>query len=394
MNSCISEYARQTSLHSQDRSSKSLRRPKENSSIAFTTLRSHDPQLWAPRTIPPAVGWDFTWAFTSRVRSRTSTTDHSQGGRYSPRRKRRSTIVRLWTFTGLKEIVSLCGSASCPDRTASSIASSSVRNAGLPRRSVLSVAPAACARSVARARALSPPTCCTASRTTRAWSRSCSVQVEMYCRGSKSRGRRSSFTSGARRMESRRTRGGGKTFAPSATIPDGGQAEDHPDREEDAREEPESEGHVGSEERSAGRRKGQWKVDEDLVEDEEDHAETDQADPGLWISVPVRCGRGDGRGRPRHRDGGTPDERCTFGPREIRGGVPPTGVAPPSLVLRDPSEGGPAGRARELRSGLRSVGAAGVAIPAVVLGNVRQLKTAPRTRMLDAGGGDRRGLRD
>src|SRR5947208_12017893 len=75
-------------------------------------------------------------------------------------------------------------------------------------------------------------------------------------------------------------------------------------------------------------------------------------------------------------------------------GVPPTGVAPPSLVLRDPSEGGPAGRARELRSGLRSVGAAGVAIPAVILGNVRQLKTAPRTRMLDAGGGDRRGLRD
>src|SRR6059058_4911077 len=186
--------------------------------------------------------------------------------------------------------------------------------------------------------------------TTRPWSRSFSVQVEMYSRGSKSRGRRSSFTSCARRMESRRTRGGGKTFAPSATIPDGGQAEDH--------------------------------------------AETDEADPGLGISVPVRCGRGDGRGRPRHRDGGTPDERCTFGPREIRGGVPPTGVAPPSLVLRDPSEGGPAGRARELRSGLRSVGAAGLAIPAVVLGNVRQLKTAPRTRMLDAGGGDRRGLRD
>src|SRR5947199_100578 len=132
--------------------------------------------------------------------------------------------------------------------------------------------------------------------TTRPWSRSFSVQVEMYSRGSKSRGRRSSFTSCARRMESRRTRGGGKTFAPSATIPDGGQAEDHPGREEDAREEPESEGHVGSEERSAGRRKGQWKVDEDLVEDEEDHAETDEADPGLGISVPVRCGRGDGRG--------------------------------------------------------------------------------------------------
>src|SRR5207247_978633 len=116
-------------------------------SIAFTTLRSHVPQLWAPRTIPPAVGWDLTWAFRSSVRSRTSTTDHSQGGRYSPRRKRRSTIVRLWTFTGLKEIVSLYGSASCPDRTASSIASSSVRNGGLTRRYVLTVAPAACASS-------------------------------------------------------------------------------------------------------------------------------------------------------------------------------------------------------------------------------------------------------
>src|SRR5437867_4544254 len=137
MNSCISEYARQTSLHSQDRSSKSLRRPKENSSIAFTTLRSHDPQLWAPRTIPPAVGWDFTWAFTSRVRSRTSTTDHSQGGRYSPRRKRRSTIVRLWAFTGLNEIVSLCGAASCADRTVSSVGLGSLRDGGLTRREVV-----------------------------------------------------------------------------------------------------------------------------------------------------------------------------------------------------------------------------------------------------------------
>src|SRR5205807_1217356 len=82
-------------------------------SIAFTTLRSHDPQLSAPRTMPPAVGWDFTWALRSLVLSRTSTTDHNQGGRYSPRRNSRSTIVRLWTFTGLSETVSLYGSASC-----------------------------------------------------------------------------------------------------------------------------------------------------------------------------------------------------------------------------------------------------------------------------------------
>src|SRR5438094_10558956 len=108
-----------------------------------------------------------------------------------------------------------------------------------------------------------------------------------------------------------------------------------------------------------------------------------------------RCRRrGDGRDRPRDRDAGTTGERRTFGPREIRGGVPPTVVAPPSLILRDPSEGGPAGRAHELRSGLRSVGATGVAIPPVVLGNVRQLTTAPRTRMVDASHGDRRALRD
>src|SRR2546430_3360527 len=158
MNSCISEYARQTSLHSHDRSSKSVRRPRENSSIAFTTLRSHVPQLWAPRTIPPAVGWDLTWAFRSSVRSRTSTTDHSQGGRYSPRRKRRSTIVRLWTFTGVKETGLLYGSASCPDRTASSIASRSVQKGGLIRRDVFTVAPSSCATDAARACPLRPPT--------------------------------------------------------------------------------------------------------------------------------------------------------------------------------------------------------------------------------------------
>src|SRR5437016_11081035 len=127
MNSWTSEYARQTSLHSQVRSSNSCRRPRENSSMALTTLRSHDPQLWAPRTMPPAVGWDFTWAWRSLVLSRTSMTDHNHGGRYSPRRNRRSTMVRLWTFTGLKDTVSVDWSASCPGRTASPLASRSVR---------------------------------------------------------------------------------------------------------------------------------------------------------------------------------------------------------------------------------------------------------------------------
>src|SRR5881409_1702161 len=158
MNGWVSQYARHTSWHVHDRSVKSARRPSENSSIAFTTPRSQVPQLCAPRTMPPAVGWLFTWAFRSRVRSRTSTTDQSHGGRYSPRRNRRSTIVRLWTFTGLKETVSLNGSASCPDMTASSIASRSVKKGGLIRRYVFTVAPTSRATDAARACSFRPHT--------------------------------------------------------------------------------------------------------------------------------------------------------------------------------------------------------------------------------------------
>src|SRR5205807_9803875 len=150
------------SLHSHVGSSNSCGGRRETSSMAFTTLRSHDPQWWAPRTMPPAVGWDFTWAWRSLVLSRTSATDHYQGGRYSPRRKRRSTMVRLWTFTGLKETVSLYGSASCPDRTASSMASRSVRKGGLISRYVLTVAPAACATCAAWAGSLRPHSVLTA----------------------------------------------------------------------------------------------------------------------------------------------------------------------------------------------------------------------------------------
>src|SRR5207247_8853086 len=131
----------QASRQAHARSSNEDRSPRENSSIAEATARSHLPQLWAPLAIPAAVGWLFTWALRSRVRSRTSTTDQSHGGRYSPRRKSRSTIVRLWTFTGLKETVSLYGSASCPDRTASAISSRSVKKGGLRRGYVFPVAP-------------------------------------------------------------------------------------------------------------------------------------------------------------------------------------------------------------------------------------------------------------
>src|SRR3989441_2476096 len=166
MDGGLSPWARHTSWQAHDRSPKSARRPSENSSIAFTTRRSQVPQLWAPRTRPPAVGWLFTWAFKSRVRSRTSTTDQSHGGRYSPRRKSRSTIVRLWTFTGLKETVSLYGSASCPDRTASSIASRSVRKGGLTSKYVFTVAPASRATVEARACSFRPHTLLTAYRRT------------------------------------------------------------------------------------------------------------------------------------------------------------------------------------------------------------------------------------
>src|SRR6267143_779547 len=70
-------------------------------------------------------------------------------------------------FTGLKEIVSLCGSASCPETTASSIASRSVRNAGLTNRYVFTVAPASCTRAAAFACSSRPQTLLTLCRKTR-----------------------------------------------------------------------------------------------------------------------------------------------------------------------------------------------------------------------------------
>src|SRR3990172_12648910 len=157
-NSCRSAEASHTARQSHARSSKSRLKPSENSSIASITPRSHSPQLWAPRAMPPAVGWLFTWALRSLVRSSTSTTDQSQGGRYSPRRNRRSTIGRLCTFTGLKEMVSLYVSASWPERTASSIASPSVSNGGFTTKYVFTVAPTSRAIPPAPPFSPTPPT--------------------------------------------------------------------------------------------------------------------------------------------------------------------------------------------------------------------------------------------
>src|SRR2546428_11329583 len=68
--------------------------------------------------------------------------------------------------------------------------------------------------------------------TTLPWRRSFSVHVEMYSRGSNSRGRRSSFTTSWSRMARRRTGRCGKTFAGSPAVAGRGQAHDRPDRGE------------------------------------------------------------------------------------------------------------------------------------------------------------------
>src|SRR2546428_12603868 len=73
------------------------------------------------------------------------------------------------------------------------------------------------------------------------WRTSFSVHVEMYSRGSNSRGRRSSFTICWSRMARRRTSGRGKNFAGSAPVAHRGQAHDRAERDEDEGGEPEGE---------------------------------------------------------------------------------------------------------------------------------------------------------
>src|SRR5437879_9653904 len=76
------------------------------------------------------------------------------------------------------------------------------------------------------------------------WRTSFSVHVEMYSRGSNSRGRRSSFTICWSRMARRRTSGRGKTFAGSAPVAHRGQEHDSAESDEDEGEEPEDESEV------------------------------------------------------------------------------------------------------------------------------------------------------
>src|SRR6059036_2565172 len=101
------------------------------------------------------------------------------------------------------------------------------------------------------------------------WRRSFSVHVEMYSRGSKSRGRRSSFTTCWSRMARRRTSQPGKTFAGSAPVANRGQAHDGAERDEDEGEEPEAEREVRRDHDSRGIGKDPGQVYEELVQHEE-----------------------------------------------------------------------------------------------------------------------------
>src|SRR6266566_2939924 len=194
--------------------------------------------------------------------------------------------------------------------------------------------------------------------TTFPWRRSFSVHVEMYCRGSKSRGRRSSFTSCWSRMDSGRTSGGGKPFASSAPVSNRVQAHDCSDGDEDEGEEPQAEGYVRCEEGCSSGGERHREVDEDFVEHEQDHAESDQTDPAPGAAVPMDdCRRG--HGRPASDGcGGCSHDGGPLRLREIGWGVLPTRITPPPLILRNPAEGRATRRAGKLRSRLRRVRAA------------------------------------
>src|SRR5881409_914755 len=104
------------------------------------------------------------------------------------------------------------------------------------------------------------------------WRRSFSVHVEMYSRGSNSRGRRSSFTICWSRMARRRTSGRGKTFAGSAPVAHRGQAHDRAERDEDEGEEPEAEREVRRNRNSRGVGEDPGQVHEELVQHEQNDA--------------------------------------------------------------------------------------------------------------------------
>src|SRR5437870_6217513 len=162
--------------------------------------------------------------------------------------------------------------------------------------------------------------------TTLPWRRSFSVHVEMYSRGSNSRGRRSSFTTCWSRMARRRTSRPGKTFAGSAPVAYRRQAHDRAERHEDDREQPEAERAVPCNHDPRGVREGSGQVHQELVHHEQENAEPHEADPAPWASVAMRdrgrrvCGRVGDRFRNLRRLGGR--DRDGLGLGEICGRVP------------------------------------------------------------------------
>src|SRR5712691_2917080 len=225
----------------------------------------------------------------------------------------------------------------------------------------------------------------TQASTTFPWRRSFSVHVEMYSRGSNSRGRRSSFTTCWSRMARRRTSQRGKTFAGSAPVAHRGPAHDSAERNEDEGEEPEAEGEVRRHRDSRRVREDPGQIHQELVQHEQDDAEPHEADPasGAPVAMSDRGRRVDGRVGEGFRDlrGRGGDDRWRLGLREVCRGVPSTGIAPPSFVLTDPTQSAAAVRAGELRLAQGRVRAAMIAVPAAVPGDVCELAAASRTRM-------------
>src|SRR2546428_1511405 len=107
--------------------------------------------------------------------------------------------------------------------------------------------------------------------TTLPWRRSFSVHVEMYSRGSNSRGRRSSFTTSWSRMARRRTGRCGKTFAGSPAVAGRGQAPDRPDPDEDESKEAKAEREIPCDGKPGLIRQHAGHVHQDLVQGEQHH---------------------------------------------------------------------------------------------------------------------------
>src|SRR2546427_373912 len=217
------------------------------------------------------------------------------------------------------------------------------------------------------------------------WRTSFSVHVEMYSRGSNSRGRRSSFTICWSRMARPRTSGRRKTFAGSAPVAHRGQAHDRAERDEDEGEEPEAEREVRRNRNSRGVGEDPGQVHEELVQHEQNDAKPHEADPapGAPVAMRDRACRIGGRVGERFRDlgGRRGGDRCGLGLWEVRGSIPSAGVTPPSFVLPDPTQGRAAVRAGVFRLADRRVRATVIAVPPAIPGDVRELAGARRTRV-------------